>query len=49
MDQTDIPSELRVAKYAGARLKEIQALSQVLSKYIHTHIMIKINISCVPP
>ena len=37
MDQTDIPSELRVAKYAGARLKEIQALSQVLSKYIHQY------------
>ena len=32
MDNIDIPSELRVAKYAEARLKEIQALTQVLGK-----------------
>ena len=33
MENIDIPSELRVAKYAEARLKEIQALTQVLGRH----------------
>ena len=33
MAETNIPSELRVARYAEARLKEIEALTQVLGKH----------------
>ena len=32
MEINDLPSQLKVAKYADARLKEIQALTQVLGK-----------------
>ena len=33
MAETNIPSELRVARYAEARLKEIEALTQGLGKH----------------
>ena len=33
MSEINIPSELRVARYAEARLKEIEALTQVLGKH----------------
>ena len=34
MADVELPSELRVGKYAEARLKEIQALEQVLGKQL---------------
>ena len=39
MDNIAMPSELRVAKYAEARIKEIQALTQVLGRFISVHVI----------
>ena len=32
MENSDLPSQLKVSSYAEARLKEIKALTQVLGK-----------------